>query len=570
MKKRLVSLFLLLCMMLSVFAMASCSRDKNKGGETAEATTAATTDKWEVLAPRVKALPVDDRMLKIECSKLVTAEKGSNNQLYLEGDDGDDKVTAIEQMVRTRNEKAQSLLGVSVEFTYWDYGYGKQWKQIDLVVKGGAIDAPDLFVNMLYDMNMEVMNGGFKDVYSIPGSFFDFSADGWLEDWMMNMSLTGDRGYILGGDFFLDIFRSMSLLPFNVTMMNAKASKLAPAIIGTGAALGEGEKLSYRFFDLVEGGNWTWAVLHQLCEAAWVDATKDGNGNMGQTDIYDTLGIIADRYGGINASSFLYSSGVKLTETYKITDASSQYNGKNWIKYPDDSSELNAIFDAVKAVFEGNGALSTSYTFKGATPDQPGSTYHHIKFAQGELLFAGACLLGALEDDVFQKDMKDSYSVVPFPKVDASKEYNTIIINQGDVGGINVRTAPNKVRALTAFLQYCTENSLAIREQFLQTVTKYDTMDYDQGTDRMLDLVYDTIRYDRDKAIDDIVGVMDEEELRNSRWHSLLKDDEFCGGSSYISAEFKSVRQSKQDKLDKILTTWYTLPTSGTVAGSGS
>ena len=558
MKKRLVSLFLLLCMMLSVFAMASCGKKKTKDTEKPDETTAATTDKWELLAPRVKAIDVDDRILKIECSKLVTAEKGSNNQLYLEGDDGDDKVTAIEQMVRSRNEKAQSLLGVSVEFVYWDFGYGKQWNQIDLVVKGGAIDAPDLFVNMLYDMNMEVMQGGFKDVYSIPGTFFDFSADGWLEDWMMNLSLTGDRGYILGGDFFLDIFRSMSLLPFNVTMMNANASKLAPAILGEGVSLGEGEKLSYRFFDLVEGGNWTWDVLSKLCEAVWVDSGD----NKGQTDIKDTLGIIADRYGGINASSFLYSSGEKLTETYKITDTSSQYYGKNWIKYPDDSSSLNAIFDAVKTVFEGNGALSTSYTFRGATPTEPGTTYHHIKFAQGELLFAGACLLGALEDDVFQKDMKDSYSVVPVPKVDASKEYNTIIINQGDVGGINVRTTPNKTRALTAFLQYCTEHSLAIREQFLQTVTKYDTMEYDQGTDRMLDLVYDTIRYDRDKAIDDIVGVIDDAELRNSRWHSLLKDDEFCGGSAYISSEFKSVRQSKQDKLDKILTTWYTLPTS--------
>ena len=552
MKKRLVSLVLILCMVVSVFALASCTKKKKGGDETKE--TVATTDRWELLAPEiVKEINADDRNLIIELSVLVTAEKGSNNKLYLEGNDGDDKVTTIEQMVRSRNDKAKQLLGLSIEYQYWDHGYGNQWTHIDEAIQGNSPDAPDLFVNMLYDMNNEVLNSGFKDVWSIPGSYFDFEAEGWLTEWMKNLSLTGDRAYLLGGDYFIDVFRSMSLLPFNVTMMNANASKLAPAILGEGVSLGENEKLSYRFFDLVEAGNWTWDVLGKLCEAIWVD--KDSND---ATTIKDQLGIIADRYGGINASSFLYSCGEQLTTVTTVRDQSSPYYRQQWLKYPDEAPGLSRIFDAVKAVFSGNGALSTSYTFKGATEDQPGSTYHHIKFAQGELLFAGACLLGALEDDVFQKDMKDAYSVVPFPKIDTEKEYNTIIINQGDVGAISVRTTPGEARALTAFLQYCTEHSIAIREQFLQTVTKYDTMDYDQGTDRMLDLIYDSIRYDRDKSIDDIVCMGN----RDERWHSLLKDDEFGGGSSYISQQYKALLSKKQQRLDEILATWYKLPKS--------
>ena len=553
MKKRLVSLALILCMVFSIFALASCGKKKGKGDATKE--TAATTDRWEVLAPDVKAINADDRVIKIECSELVTAEKGSNNKLYLEGDDQDGKVTAIEQMIRNRNNRANELLGLSVEYVYWDYGYGNQWKHIDTVVQGNDPDAPDVFVNMLYDMNNEVLNSGFKDIWSIPGSFFDFEAEGWLTEWMSNLSLTGDRAYIMGGDYFLDVFRSISMLPFNVTLMNANASKLAPLILGQGGTLGEGEKLSYRFFDLVESGNWTWDVLGKLCEAIWVD--KDSNET---TTIKDQLGIIADRFGGINASSFLYSCGEQLTNVVTVRNQQSQYNHQQWIQYPEEAPGLNQIFDAVKAVFAGNGALSTSYTFKGSTETEPGSTYHHIKFAKGELLFAGACLLGALEDDVFQKDMKDDYSVVPFPKVNVNKEYNTIIINQGDVGAINVRTTPGKARAVSAYLQYNTEHSMAIREQFLQTVTKYDKMDYNQGTDRMLDLIYDNIRYDRDKTIDDLVCMG--EDNRGDRWHSLLKDDEFCGGSTYISQQYKSLLSKKQQRLDAILETWYTLPKS--------
>ena len=551
MKKRLVSLVLILCMIVSVFTLVSCHKKKGKGEETQE--TAATTDRWEILAPDVRAIDADDRVIKIECSNMVNSEKGSKNNLYLEGNDGDDKVTTIESMVRARNSRANELLGLSVEYVYWVYAYEKQWEPINTAIAGNDPEAPDVFVNMLYDMNNVVLNGGFKDVWSLPGSYFDFEADGWLTEWMANLSLTGDRAYLLGSDYFLDVFRSMSLLPFNVTLMNASASKLAPVILGEGESLGESEKLSYRFFDLVESGNWTWDVLGKLCAAVWVD--KDSSGT---SSIKDTLGIIADRYGGINTTSFIYSCGEQLTDVTTVRDQSSPYYRQQWIKYSTDGSKLNNIFDAVKSVFEKNGALSTSYTFSGDTEDKPGTTYHHKKFAKGELLFAGACLLGSLEDDVFQKDMTDMYSVVPFPKVDAKKEYNTVIINQGDVGAISVRTTPGKARAISAYLQYNTEHSAAIREYFLQSVTKYDTMDYDQGTDRMLDLIYESVRYGRDKAIDDVVCM----ESRDDRWHSLLKEQELCGGSTVISGSYKALQEKKQTKLDEIMAKWYTLPKS--------
>ncbi len=561
MKKQLVSLLLLLCMILAVFSFASCK----KGGETdapataepassAEATTdaatAATTDKWNVLAPKVKMITEKERNLRFELSNHTTAEKSSKNDVYLKGPDSvvDGKTPKIQQMVYERNKTANDLLGTKIDYTFWDGGMGSLAERMDTVIKGKDPDAPDLFVNMLFELNRELPNSGFKDVRSIPNSFFDFTTEGWLTEWMNNLSFTGDRAYVLGSDYFLDVFRAVPVLPFNMDLMNENSAALAPAIIQDGETLGAGEDLTARFFDLVEQGGWTWDVLGKLCEAIWED--KDGSGS---DSIYDQLGIITDEFGegGQCACSFIFSCGEELTVAYPVEDENSDYNGKQWLKYADTSEGLNHIFDAVKSVIDGPGSLSTNYTHAGNTPEAPGIAYHQIKFANGDLLFAGAQLLGALEDEVFQ-NMVDLYSVVPCPKTDSSKSYNSIIYSTGDAGAINVNVRPVKAKALTAYLQYCTEHSPAIREQFLQIVMKFKVTTYDQGTDRMLDIIYDGILYGRDKTVDDLNS--------DPRWHRLMMSEKFVAGSDYISKQYAAFRTSKQKLLDDVMKTWYTLP----------
>ncbi|MBR4335150.1 MAG: hypothetical protein IKP74_01730, partial [Clostridia bacterium] len=97
--KRIVSLCLLLCVVFSVFALASCGGkvpDETTAAPETEATgadgtdgetVAVTTDKWEALAPQIARLAERDRTLKIECSEFKTAEKASKNDIYLKGPD---------------------------------------------------------------------------------------------------------------------------------------------------------------------------------------------------------------------------------------------------------------------------------------------------------------------------------------------------------------------------------------------------------------------------------------------------------------------------------------------------
>ena len=565
--KKIISVLLLLATL--VLSLASCGGKKGTEteatagetepasaatGTTAGATTAeATLDpKWDEIARSVQVIIEKDRTLKIELSNHSDAEKTSKNDKYVVGPDEVVLGTTprIEELVYERNKAACDLLQVKPEYTYWDYAWSEQAEQIKTVVQGNASDAPDLFVNMISDLNVANLNGVFKDIRSIPNSFFDFEAQGWMTDYMNSLSLTGDRSYVLAGDYFLDILRALGVLPVNITMMDANAEKLAPVILSEDDPLGTGEQLSTRFFDFVEEGKWTWDVLGKLCEAIWVDENNDG-----QDSITDVLGIVADNHGGLTSEMYIFSASEdNLFDVRKIEDASSPYNDKDWIYYSEDPTALGRIFDAVAAVYAGKGSVGTKNNYEGSTPENPGATYHRIKFAEGTLLTAGTVVLGALEDEQFQQ-MEDLFTVVPLPKISEEKRYNTCIHTIGDAGAINVHVNPRKARAISAFLQYNCENSAEIRREFLEIVMKYKTTVYNQGTDRMLDIIYDGVITGRDKMIEDCVGTD-----RRFFWIMMRGNSEVT--SSELVSNYASYIKTKQAKLDKILATWYELPKS--------
>ena len=564
--KKIISVLLLLATL--VLPLASCGGKKGTeteatAGETtaasetnAEQTTVAATtvdEKWEEIADKVTIITERDRTLRIELSSHGDAEKTSKNDKFVVGPDEivPGETPFIEQLVYERNKAACDLLQVKIgEYVYWDYGWDKQADPIKTVVQGNASDAPDLFVNMICALNVANLNGVFKDTWSIPNGFFDFEADGWMTEYMNSLSLTGDRSYVLVGDYFLDVLRALGVIPVNITMMDKNAEKLAPVIIGENETLGEGEELSARFFDFVEQGKWTWDVLGKLCEAIWVDENNDG-----QDSILDVLGIVADCYGGLTSEMYIFSASEDdLFDVRPIEDESSQYNGKDWIYYSQDSTALGKIFDAVAAVYSGKGSLATKAHYEANTPESPGASYHRIKFAEGTLLTAGTVVLGALEDESFQQ-MEDLFTVVPLPKLSEDKHYNTCIHTIGDAGAINVNVNPRKARVLSAFLQYCCEHSAEIRREFLEIVMKYKTTVYNQGTDRMLDIIYNSVITGRDKMIEDCVGT-------KARFFWTMMAGMCEVTSSELAARYQSDINSKQAGLDKILSTWYGLPKS--------
>ncbi|MBP5348874.1 MAG: hypothetical protein J6Z13_00770 [Clostridia bacterium] len=580
--KRVIAFLLLLVMTALVFV--SCGKTKDADATTAKATAAATTaggtsaggttagattvaatttvpettvDPFIAVGEEVKALSAANRNIKIQLSAFGNAEKVSKNDKYVAGPDAVQVgvTPEIQIMVYDRNRAACELLGTTVDYVYWsDLGWDAQWERIETLVKGNDPGSPDVFVDMIFDLGVATTKGLFKDLYSLPGSYFDFDAAGWMGEWMDSMSLTGDRAYIMAGDYFLDVMRAMGVLPFNMTMMDENAEALAPVILEEGETLVAGEELSARFFDFVEQKNWTWDTLTKLSAAIW----KDEDGDV-QDSIGDRLGFLGSGRTNMSSSLYLYSSSTDLFDVVEeIEDPTSEYNGKRWIYYPDDPGVLGDIFDAIYALFDGKGTMAPNFENEDATPEKPGLAYHWIKFGQGETLFAGCCVLGALEDDAFQQ-MTDLYSVVPIPKLSTEGEYNTVIHNVGDAGAINVNANPDKAKAISAFLQYCTEKSGDIREEFLQIVTKYRTTVYNQGTDRMFDIIYSRVVDGRDKSIEDMMRKGNG--TKNYRWHVLImQDNEYTHDSSFLASEYASAKTAKQAYLDDLLALWYTLP----------
>lgn len=557
MKKLYSILALILCMVMIAFCFTSCKKDKKgkvttAAPETEPVTQQATTNKWEQIASEVNAISAADRSFKISLDVFTSAERVAKNKDYLKGPDQikENETSAIQQMVYERNKKARELLGLTIEYTDMDKDWNTQCDEIVTLVQGNAADAPDLFVNMVFDLNIALKTQGvFRDIIDLPGAYFDFDAKGWMKTWMESYSFTGDRAYVLASDYFLDIMRAMGVLPFNMNLMDEHSADLASAILGEGETLETGENLSERFFDYVELGNWTWDTLGKLCEAIWVDTDSSGGNS-----IQDLLGIVTDRYSGMPSALILFSTGESLTET--SIDETDPSNPKTQIVLKEDTTTVGAIFDAVKGVFSGRGAFVTAVGASGATIENPGLAYSQIKFSENTLLFAGPTLLGALENETFQ-NMTSTYSVVPLPKVDVNKNYNTIVHNTADCGAINVRTSLGKADAISAFLQYCTENSGDIREEFLQIVTKYRTTTYNQGTSRMLDVIYENLANSRDKAIEDASMRKD-----GARFHGVMKDNGFVWGSADVVTWYESNRAGKQTKIDELLETWYNLPTN--------
>lgn len=556
MKKLYSTLALILCLVMVAFCFASC--DKGKKGKTTAPDTATETgtsteappDKWESIAREVNGISPSNRSFLISYDKYSSAERKAKNDEYIQGPDEvvEGQTSAIQQMVYWRNHNAADLLGLDVSYTTMDKDWNSQCDEIVMLVSGNAADAPDLFINMVFDLNIALKTQGvFRDIKDLPGSYFDFdSKKGWMASWMESYSFTGDRAYILASDYFLDVMRAMGVLPFNMDLMNARAADLAPVILEEGETLETGEDLTDRFFDFVELGHWTWDTLAKLCDAVFQDTD-----NSGTNTVQDTLGIMTDGYSGMPAALIVFSTGESLTET--VTDENGHTTG---ILLKENATTVGEIFDAVKGVFGGRGAFVSVGGADGATEDKPGIAYSQIKFSENTLLFAGPTLLGALENEAFQ-NMTYTYSVVPLPKVDVNKDYNTIVHNTADVGAINVHTNPQKANVISAYLQHCTENSGDIREEFLQIVTKYRTTTYNQGTSRMLDLIYDKLANSRDKAIED--ASMRKE---GARFHGVMKDHGFVWGSSDVISWYESNRSTKQSKIDDLLGIWFNLPTN--------
>lgn len=499
-----------------------------------------TPDRWDEVAAALAGTDPEQRTIRVALDASANGgTTGERNPRLIAGpDEIGDETPGLDRAVYERNRTATERLGVRVEYAYWDEACGGQAQKIKALVESRDATAPDLFVSPLTDLWSAAFAGCFSDYLSRPGSYLDFGSDGWLTDYMTSLSLSGDRAYILAGDAFPDLFRGTVVLPVNLTMADAEATRLLPCL-SSDAALGAGETFSTRFFDQIEAGEWTYETLAALSEAIF----RDTGETEGQDDLGDLLGLACDA-GEIAANSFLYSSGAT-----PLTVSTDGKTGKVRLGYSPDAETLGALFDAVSRLFDGTGVLATAGGETGENGEH-GSADCRRKFVGGTMLFAGAASLGSFACDEY-RTMSDRFFAAPLPKVQEADDYRSPILPDADAGAVNRNTAA--FPAVTAYLQVSAENSRTVRDGYLSALTRPEGT----GENRMLGLILGAIRSGRDEMIDAAVSGDGA-----PAWAELLAFDGFRMTSAMLAERYDAVAAVKAERLDRLIKEWYSLPES--------
>ena len=556
--KKLISALLLVAIL--VLALAAC------GGSQKKKTTAATTpspvtttpapggdDPWEDAASEVKAMDASLRNVIISMSDNSLAVV--KNEEYVEGPATRENASNIEGYIYDRNQDAYAKLGMTVRYKYTPEGWGAAYGNIVAACKAQqTADSPDMYVDLMYDMVGAAIGGAFREVTTIPGSYLNFETQGWFSSIMDDVSLDGERKYLLATDYYLDIVRNMLVMPFNLSLLDGSTgdADLVAAITGKDTwsdtnEAGKRQYLSDYLFQIVRDGKWTYDRLTEICEAIFIE--QDG---VPEDSKGDRNGLLLDAGGGIMSSAFLYSTDVECLIDGK--DA----NGKLTLTYPTTGDKINEVFKATDKLIKADG----TFIMPGSSTAEANAQIR-AAFSSGKAFAIGAEMLGSFESDEYA-GMNDVFSVLPIPLLEEGSvdDHNTPIHNCAALGAINIRSA--KYLPLTAFVQYVTEHELtqSVREEYLRVIMKFDLVEYNAGTDEMLEIVYAHTKSCREMIIDNLVYQQKRGEITgvvDPRWHGILKVNQFTEGE--FLSNYESVRTAKQAALNTLLATWRTLPT---------
>ena len=508
-------------------------------------TDATTTDRWDPVALALLGLDEEDRTVLIEVDRSATRWSDDRAAVLVTGPDEIAPATpTAERLIYERNRALETRLGITVEYAYRTDLPGEQAAKIVTLVNGGAADAPDLFIDALSDLVRAAFEGCFADILTRSGSYLDLGAEGWMTDLISGASLSRDRAYILAGDAFPDLYRGATVLPFNAGMLDGEQERLSSAILGEGKTLASGEKLSDRFFDLVAAGKWTYDTLAALSAAVWLDcgATAD------RDDTGDLLGVVYDVASDTASGAFLAGCG-----TDYLLATTEQGSGRVALTYRADAGSIGELFDALATLTAGNGTLVTMGGFA-ETAGEPGLNTHRDLFRRGYTLFAGPAPLGTLGLSEYRW-MNDPISVVPVPKLHGSDRYVSRVSPDADAGAIR-RTA-SAFSAVTAYLQYCAENSRDAVDAYLAYLTKTDTGP-NAGTDEMLSVLRGSLSAGFGSILDGMVSGSGA-----PTWNALLESDAFLSGATKFAPAYADAIGVKQERLDRLLDAWYELPKGG-------
>ena len=491
-------------------------------------------------------------------------ELPSSAHRYLAGDDPN-CTKAIDTNVDHRNARAKMITNVDIFYLYWanstEYMCGNNVTKIEeLTSSQTAKNCPDVYVNFTYDLIGAMVKGCFAnlegttrgaDTYKKTNYFqfiqpdYDATVDdcGYMIDWMDSLTLSQDKSYILGSDYFIDIIRSAYVIPVSIGMLEAYGESI------TGDRNEDGKFTVSDFYEQVYAGEWTYKLLMDYADAVKMD---DGNNTTTQCWIGDERVGFAISSGKLAASGLFYSAPVSLIEkAWNYENESYDYF------YATDSAALGSFGAALGSLVSAPGV---AYTKNAKAGDYSifawgvsSAEAIRTRFSTGNILFGDITLIGALEHEEYQALKNTSgFGVVILPRVDENTgfgdevPYVTRIHSTAQAGAIAKNT--KKFVECTAYLGYQSQESLYdVLIEYYNYELCYNVIDNELRAYKMLDFIRKSIGASLDMLVEDGTGFIGGKDAVEIKVVSMLTDSSLVCDD--IRGDYIAASQEKQGYL---------------------
>ncbi len=436
MKRTVRILSLLLCLCFLTLAFASC------GDDPADTTTAGPTttrdpslggSKWDDVnfANGSNKKEIIIELNKTQQAGLSTAGADTSVKFIV----GPDEITenTVETMVYQRNQKVANDLGITISYKQEELAFGDILSHLEQLAAQGGDTCPDIVVNMYYGLIRAEVNGLLKDMkdgYGTATNYFDFTSDGWYTGMMDGTTLNPDKYYIAAGDYFIDSLR----LSFNAFVNVSKFDDTFASEGGMDA-----------LYDIILGNNpdvaWTYETMFDFADRAYVP------NNLDESQTF--WGLLSSQ--GMYSRAFFFSSNMNIFS----------YDANHKPSYVSNADAQNDLHTYVDALVTYMGETSVKLEIDSTCL---------TSFQNGNALFMTDQYLASLEGDNF-RNMNDAAAVIPYPKYDASKAYRSLVSDNA-CGGAILEVSSRDFTACSALMQYMTEESVAVADQYFNVDLK--------------------------------------------------------------------------------------------------
>ena len=494
----------------------------------------------------------------------------------------------IDVSIRNRNRQAEAEANVKINYSYLEDISSNDWsRSVETIAKNTnsytAGKSIDVYCNFVYDLACASVKGCFASLkantavseakYGTGKNFFAFNEEGYewngescfdsgagqgyFYEYMLSLTLSDNKVYLLGSDYCTDLVRAFHVVPVNIDLMNNIKADIMPAF--EDIAFESGMTNIEYFYKGVWDGQWTYNTLLKFSTAVYQPSTT-GDPN---ADITDVLGF-AISGGNLPASGILYSSSVQIVnkEAMNATKkaellAADSNNAKYmtdgyYITYPETNSKLVEFTDALNDLFTSGASKGICFV-----DDTGAANSIRSSFVAGNILFGSIISLGSLEDADYQSlRAGNGFGIVPVPVYKAGETYQTFVHNNARI--VAIARLTDRYEQISAYLDYQSRNSSDILEIYYNE-TLAQSLEGEVGNDNaeMLKYIRNHVRNVFDKTYEDVMGDFNKKtdpqaDLR--RWHEILRINKFQ--ISNMATVYEENKATKEADLVNVINAW--------------